>query len=227
MGIRILGPDVNRSGSEFEVEAGAIRVGLNAIKGLAVKTAEKVIGERANGPYACIEDFLGRVNLTRSELLALIRAGVFDSLESSRTRQILRYFQGLQGWSVLERVADLGDKDKARMLLESLGFLPEGDPLALFEGDRPALRIKDLAGCQGEEVELLVRVVDARRKMTGSGPKYFYLFEDETGLLEGVGERRCLTFGTPPACFLRAEVRRDGDGRPKAFGCTFVKERIA
>ncbi len=227
MGVRILAPDANRSGYEFEVEDGAIRVGLTVIKGLAGKTADKVIEERQNGDYACVEDFLARVRLTRAELLSLIRAGVFDSLESSRTRQILRYFQGIEGWSVLERAADLDAKDKARMLLEALGFLPEGDVLSLHEGDRPALRIKDLAGCQGEEVELLVRVVDARQKMTAGGPKYFYLFEDETGLLEGVGERKCPTFGTPPLCFLRAEVRRDGDGRPKAVGCSFVKERIA
>jgi DNA-directed DNA polymerase III PolC len=221
MGIRILGPDVNRSRYEFEVEEGAIRVGLTSIKGLALKTAEKIIEERASGAYAGLEDFLVRVRLTRTELLALIRAGVFDSLEASRTRQILRYFQGLQGWDVLERAADLNPKDKARMVLESLGFLPEGDALALFEGDRPPRRIKDLAANGGEEVELLVRVVDARQKMTARGPKYFYLFEDETGLLEGVGERKGPVFGSPPICFLRAVVRCGGDGRPKADHCSF------
>jgi len=221
MGIRLLGPDVNRSSYEFEVEGGAIRVGLTSIKNLALKTADKIVEERKNGAFASIEDFLSRVHLTRTELLALIRAGVFDSLESSRTRQILRYFQGLDGWDVLERAADLAPQDKARMTFEALGFLPEGDALSLFEGDRPALRIKDLASRPGEDVELLVRVVDARQKMTGGGPKYFYLFEDETGLLEGLGEKKGPAFGAPPVCFLRAEVRRDGDGRPKAFGCSF------
>ena len=221
LGIRILGPDANRSGYEFEVEGGAIRVGLSSIKGLARKTADKVIEERQNGDYLSIEDFLARVRLTRTELLALIRAGVFDSLEASRTRQILRYFQGIEGWDILERAAELDPKDKARMLLESLGFLPEGDPLSLFEGDRPGLRIKDLTHCRDEEVELLVRVVDARQKMTGGGRKYFYLFEDETGQLEGVGQAKCPAFGAPPLCFVRAEVRPDGHGRPKAFNCSF------
>jgi DNA polymerase-3 subunit alpha/error-prone DNA polymerase len=221
LGIRILGPDANRSAYEFEVEGQAIRVGLTAIKGLALKTADKIVEERQSGDYLSIEDFLGRVRLTRTELLSLIRAGVFDSLEASRTRQILRYFQGLEGWDILERAADLNARDKARMLLDSLGFLPEGDALSLFEGDRPALRIKDLAVCRDEEVELLVRVVDARQKTTGSGRKYFYLFEDETGQLEGVGENRCPAFGAPPLCFVRAEVRRDGHGRPKAFNCSF------
>ncbi|OGD23211.1 MAG: hypothetical protein A2Y70_04240 [Candidatus Aminicenantes bacterium RBG_13_64_14] len=220
MGIRVLGPDVNRSGYEFEVEGGAIRVGLTSIRNLALKTADKIVEERKNGGFASIEDFLSRVRLTRTELLALIRAGVFDSLESSRTRQILRYFQGLSGWDVLERAADLSPQDKARMTFEALGFLPEGDALTLFEGERPELRIKDLASRPGEEVELLVRVVDARQKETRGGLKYFYLFEDETGLLEGVGERKGPAFGAPPVGLLRAEVRRDGDGRAKAFGCS-------
>jgi len=73
------------------------------------------------------------------------------------------------------------------MLIDSLGFAPDGDSLSLFEGKRPPLRIKDLKGCLGQEVELVVRVVDARQKAVRQGRKYFFLFEDETGLLEGVG----------------------------------------
>jgi len=108
------------------------------------------------------------------------------------------------------------------MLVEALGFDPEGDSLSLFEGKRPTLRIKDLKDYAGREVELVVRVVDARQKAVSRGRKYFFLFEDETGLLEGVGERKCLTFGSPPACYLRGEVRRDGNGRAKIFNCSFL-----
>lgn len=218
-GIRILGPDVNRSLYRFEVEGEGIRVGLLSIKGLAVKTAEKIIEERKYEPYLSIENFLARVPLTRSELFALIKAGVFDSLEPKRTKQILGYFQGMED---VEEISDLDLKQKQRMVVESLGFFPEGDSLSLVAGKRPSLRIKDLKGCAGQVVELLVRVVDARSKRVGSGERYFYLFEDETGILEGVGQRRCVTFGTPPACYLRGEVRHDGNGRPKIFDCSFA-----
>ncbi len=219
-GIRILGPDANGSSCQFTVEGKSIRVGLTAIKGMALKTAEKIIEERKNGAYLSVEDFLGRVPLSKAGLLALIKAGVFDSLEPRRTRQVLRYFRGLED---VEKVSDLDPKEKRRMLIDSLGFDPEGDPLSLFEGRRPALRIRDLSDCVGQEVELVVRVADARQKAVARGRKYFFLFEDETGLLEGVGERRCLTFGHPPACYLRAEVRRDGSGRPRAFNCSFLR----
>ncbi|MDH5383114.1 MAG: DNA polymerase III subunit alpha [Candidatus Aminicenantes bacterium] len=213
-GIKIFGPDVNRSVYQFEVEEESIRVGLLSIKGLALKTAEKIIEERRYGPYLSIEDFLARVSLTRTELFALIKAGVFDSLEPRRTKQILGYFRGMED---VGEISDLDLKQKQRMIVESLGFFPEGDSLSLVAGKRPALRIRDLKDCVGQVVELLVRVVDARRKRVTSGEKYFFLFEDETGLLEGVGERRCLTFGTPPACYLRGEVRSDGNGRPKIY----------
>jgi DNA-directed DNA polymerase III PolC len=218
-GIRILGPDVNRSFYQFEVEGESIRVGFLSIKGLAMKTAEKIIAEREYEPYLSIENFLARVQLTRTELFALIKAGVFDSLEPKRTKQILGYFQGIED---VEDISDLGRKQKQRMVVESLGFFPEGDSLSLVVGKRPPLRIKDLKDYAGQVVELLVRVVDARRKRVSSGEKYFYLFEDETGLLEGVGERRCVTMGTPPACYLRGEVRSGGNGRPKIFDCSFA-----
>jgi DNA polymerase III alpha subunit len=219
-GIRILGPDINRSGHLFEVEGPDIRVGLSSIKGLAAKTIEKILEERRDVEFASIEDFLARVHLGRAELLSLIKAGVFDSLEPRRTRQILRYFQGLED---MEGVADVDPQEKAEMLVDALGFSPGVDSLELFKGKRPELRIADLGNYAGRQVELVVRVVDARLKDTSNGSKYFYLFEDETGLLEGVGERRCLSFGSPPACCLRGEVRRDGTGLVKIHNCSFLK----
>ena len=61
--------------------------------------------------------------------------------ENGLVFQIFRYFQGLED---MEEVSDLDPREKARMLVASLGFSPEGDGLSLFEGKRPALRIRDL-----------------------------------------------------------------------------------
>lgn len=219
-GIAVLGPDLNRSGCGFEAEIKGIRVGLSSIKGLGVKTVEKVIDERKNGEYLSLEEFLSRVTLTKTELLCLIRAGVFDSLEPRRTRQILCYFQGLKD---MTNVADLAGSEKEKMLIESLGFAPRGDSLSFYRGRRPSLRVRDLKKYVGREVEILVRVVDARGKEVSGGLKYFFLFEDETGLLEGVGERRCPAFGEPPACYLRGGIRKDGGGGVKIHNCRFVK----
>jgi len=218
-GIKILAPDINRSERSFIVEGASIRVGFMSIKGLARKTAEKLIEERGLGEYASIADALTRVSLSKSELFSLIKAGVFDSLEPRRSQQILRFFQGLEDVS---EVSDLDARQKEGMLIEALGFDPEGDSLSLFNGRRPELRIKDLPTRLGREVELVVRVVDARLKGARGKQRYFFLFEDETGLLEGVGTVKGLTFGVPPACWVRGEVRRDGSGCLKIFNCSFV-----
>ncbi|MBN2200044.1 MAG: DNA polymerase III subunit alpha [Candidatus Aminicenantes bacterium] len=223
LGIPFFGPDANRSRCEFEVEGDGIRVGFLAIKGLALRTAERIVDERRNGDFQSLEDFLGRIKPGRAELLSLIRAGVFDSLEPKRSHQVLRFFHGL---GEVGDVSDLEAREKQRLLYESLGFLPRGEPLDLYDGRRPPLRIGDLGRYAGREVELMVRVVDARQKATvGGARRYFYLFEDETGLLEGVGISACPIGGSPPACRVRGEVRVSNGGPPKMVACRFAGGR--
>ncbi len=66
-----------------------------------------------------------------------------------------------------------------------------------------------------------MRVVDAREIRSSRGLTYFYLFEDESGQVEGVGQRKALAFGSPPVCFLRGEVRLQSDGCPRFINCAF------
>jgi len=54
-------------------------------------------------------------------------------------------------------------------------------------------------------VELAVRVIDTREIRTSRGLTYYYLFEDESGQVEGVGQRKALAFGSPTVCFLRGK----------------------
>ncbi|MDH7494085.1 MAG: hypothetical protein QHH44_09360, partial [Candidatus Saccharicenans sp.] len=220
LGVAILGPDVNRSGYRFQVEGRAIRVGLGLIKNLTVKTIEKVLSEReANGAYLSVEDFLGRVRPGQSDLLTLIQAGALDSLEPNRSQQVLRYFQGVSEL----KVADINEEEKRKFQLEKLGFLPSGDPLEFLDRRRPPLRVAQLKDLAGQVVELAVRIIDAREIRTAKGLTYFYLFEDETGLVEGVGQRKALAFGTPPVCFLRAEVRLEQSTHPRLVNCFFLR----
>lgn len=218
LGISFLPPDINRSEPLFTVEGQAIRVGLAPIKGLGPKMVEKIREERKKGGFLSMEDFLSRVKPSRAELLSLIRAGVFDSLEPRRSHQLLCHFHDIKE---VDPPCDLEEREKQKMLLEALGFSPGPDPLTLFDGPRPKLRVADLKNHIGHPVELVVRVVDARLKEANGRRHYFFLFADETGLLEGVGEKPCLSFGSPPLCFLRAEVRRESSGSLRVINCTF------
>ncbi len=83
MGIDILPPDVNLSGSNFKVVSGAIRFGLDAVKGVGASAVEQILEARKEGPFKSIEDLLERVDsrkVNRKVLESLVKAGAFDSL---------------------------------------------------------------------------------------------------------------------------------------------------
>lgn len=82
--IKILGPDVNVSRSDFTVVDGSIRFGLAAIKQVGGPAIQAIIEEREKeGPYTSLESFCRRVDLTqvnRRVLENLIWAGAFKSV---------------------------------------------------------------------------------------------------------------------------------------------------
>ncbi len=89
MGIAVLPPNVNESGTVFTVvsNGSAIRFGLSSIKNFGDGISEAIISERAaHGPFSSLSDFLSRVgskNLNRKSLESLIKCGALDSLSPS------------------------------------------------------------------------------------------------------------------------------------------------
>lgn len=112
-GIEVLGPHVNESGVNFEVnKQGQIRFGLGAIKGSGEAAVEAIISERdAHGPYKDIFDFAKRltnraVNKKTFECLAL--SGAFDCFPEYHRRQ---YLSGKEGdLSLTEKVIRYASK---------------------------------------------------------------------------------------------------------------------
>ena len=87
-GVGILPPDINQSYALFMPEGNAIRFGLTAIKNVGEAIVEEIVRERARGgPFQNFEDVLIRVlhkDLNKKSLESMIKAGVFDSLETER-----------------------------------------------------------------------------------------------------------------------------------------------
>ncbi|NBB91625.1 MAG: DNA polymerase III subunit alpha [Gammaproteobacteria bacterium] len=89
MGLEILPPDVNRSAYRFEVEDGAIRYGLGALKGVGRSAIENLVAERercggfSSLAHLCREVDLSRLN--RRALETLIRSGAADCLHANRS----------------------------------------------------------------------------------------------------------------------------------------------
>jgi DNA polymerase-3 subunit alpha len=89
MGIRVLPPDVNKSGKNFTPDGDAIRFGLCAIRNVGEAAVDSVIAARADGAYKSVYDFCERVDLTcvnRRMIESLIRAGALDGLTGTRSQ---------------------------------------------------------------------------------------------------------------------------------------------
>lgn len=90
MGIALLPPDINESGTDFTVSGENIRFGLAAIKGAGRSLMEKIVREREeNGLYRSFQDFCRRAydfDLNRRALENMIRCGVFDRMGVRRSQ---------------------------------------------------------------------------------------------------------------------------------------------
>jgi DNA polymerase-3 subunit alpha len=92
MGVAVLGPDINRSSSDFSVEDGAVRYGLGAVRSAGMAAMEELVRNRAqSGAFADLYDFAARVDprqVNRRLVETLARAGAFDCLEPERARVV-------------------------------------------------------------------------------------------------------------------------------------------
>lgn len=140
-GIRILPPDVNRSGAQFTVEmledgTTAVRYSLEAIKNVGPGGASELLRERAeNGPFQSIDDLCRRVNhriVTRKTLDSLVKAGACDGFAQPRQLMCLLVDDATAAWerageSALQRSffdafdTPAAPKQPARTRLEAVG----------------------------------------------------------------------------------------------------------
>lgn len=128
-GIKLLPPDINRSGKNFTVdrEAGGIRFGLCGLSGFN-KLAEKVVFEREeSGKFTDIEDFYSRMadkgeKPSSSHLKALALSGGFDSFGINRRTAL----------SLANKIAD-GYKADAKNRIDGQITLFETGQIKKFE----------------------------------------------------------------------------------------------
>ena len=160
MGIKILPPDVNFSGVHFEVENGAIRFALSAIKNLGEFAISGVVKVReSGGEFKSLLDFCSRVNLrdfTRKSIENLIKCGAFDSIDSRRTalvesiefaftegsrknKDAANGQGGLFGEEIISKtektLPNISERPKIEILAwekEAFGFYMSGNPLEEF-----------------------------------------------------------------------------------------------
>jgi len=109
--IELRAPSINGSGAEFQVEDGAVRFGLRAIKHVGHDLAREVERKRSEEPFTSPEDFTERIEpgLLRTQAFqAIVAAGCFDELIESR------------GW-VVEHADEILQLGKTRFREQAVG----------------------------------------------------------------------------------------------------------
>jgi len=124
MGIEVLAPDINASGVDFtplyeqqedgQKNAGVIRFGLAAVKGVGEKAVEQIIAARKEvGRFQSLFHFCENVDLraaNKQVLEALIKAGAFDNLGGGRAQMMAGLERAMESGAGLQ-----ADKQSGQM----------------------------------------------------------------------------------------------------------------
>ncbi len=203
LGLKVLGPDINRSRMAYRGYNGVIHIGFGQIKGLRRETVEALLKEREQAPFQGFNDFLHRVPSTPEETKRLILAGCFDHLEQANRPTLI--WRALH-WQALHQ----GQSEDLFPGYVKQEDLPEMEPYSLktllllekqlfgFWISRHPLERYDLSGVQriratqiGFNVHRVVTLAGwlvTHKTVTTRTKEYmcFLTFEDETGLYETV-----------------------------------------
>jgi DNA polymerase-3 subunit alpha len=206
MGIKVLVPDVNESGSDFTVLDGRIRFGLSAVRNVGEGVVEKIIETRAEGPFSSLQDFVDRVDvsaLNKRTVESLIKAGAFDATGDPRRGLTMVYEQILDATMERRRNEDMGQ-------------------FSLFAGDTEAVResrieIPDLVWPQkirlGFEKEMLGLYV-SDHPLLAIGPSLAGATTNGIRDLDEMADRTSVTVGGLIASITRRWTRK---GEPMIF----------
>lgn len=92
--VRVLPPDINKSGDEFTIEDNLnIRFGLSAIKNVGDAAIHNILENRNKGDFKSFKDFCARVDLgtiNKKTMESLIKAGAMD-LFGKRAQLLINY----------------------------------------------------------------------------------------------------------------------------------------
>jgi error-prone DNA polymerase len=243
-GVPVLRPDVNRSAATATLEGGterapvagsprrwgsrgpAVRLGLAGVRLIGDTLAERIVTERAAGPYANLADLARRTGLTAPQLEALATADAFAGLGLTR-RQALwaagaaateraTTIPGTASGARAPTLPGLAAVERVAADVWATGLSTDSHP-AEFARYRlaaaGALRITDLAAVPpGSRVSIGGVVTHRQRPATASGVTFVNL-EDETGMLNvvcspGVWRRYRRVAQTSPALLIRGRLER-------------------
>ncbi|MFC2018266.1 DNA polymerase III subunit alpha, partial [Chloroflexota bacterium] len=198
-GVPVLPPDINRSHSHYTVEEGAIRVGLQQLKGISRDALESILSERAKGEFVSLRDLVLRTGASRPILENLVRIGACDSL-GDREELLMQLHGLIEARPGAEKEASPLFKEKAppagtsknnsRADLPSerelLSLDLSAHPMDFYGEDTGIVKMGDLPSAPtGEQVKIAGSVIRYQTPPTRNGKRVMYIImEDGTGIAD-------------------------------------------
>ncbi|HLW92708.1 MAG TPA: DNA polymerase III subunit alpha, partial [Roseiarcus sp.] len=171
LGVSVEPPSINKSGVDFDVQAGAgealsIRYALSAIKGVGEAQAEGLVAARGEKPFASLAEMAQRLDprlVNKKALESLAAAGAFDEIEPDRARAFASVepalaiahraldekamgqdglFGDVAAAPLIVRAPPWSATDRLRREFEAVGFFLSGHPLEAYGAALKRLRVE-------------------------------------------------------------------------------------
>ncbi len=186
--IKVKCPDINKSGFLFKLEGNDILFPITSVRGVSGVTATNIQTERTFGEFKDLFDFVIRMKKYRfsdAQLMSLIDAGAFDSIEPSRASlrlnipNALSYADALlddQGLvsidpnflpkpTIIKTEDDL--LDNLNREFNALGLMVSGSPLDAYQSKIKSLRAITLDQISASTGDVkVVAIVKSIKKIT-------------------------------------------------------------
>ncbi|MBX7455896.1 error-prone DNA polymerase [Mycolicibacterium sp. 3033] len=197
-GVAVHGPDVNASLAHATLEnAGTeVRLGLGAVRHIGDDLAQRLVEERARGPFASLLDLTGRVQLSVPQTEALATAGALGCFGITRREGL--WAAGAAAAERPDRLPGVGSSSHVPSLpgmteLEltaadvwATGVSPDRYPTEFLREDLAAMGVVPadqlLSVPDGTRVLVAGAVTHRQRPATAQGVTFVNL-EDETGMV--------------------------------------------
>ena len=173
-GIRVSPPNVNASGSRYELRDGVIYMPLHAIRGIGAAAMKEI---RDGAPYSSFDDYLertsGRGGRKKDTMTSLISIGAFDGVDPRDRFELMVLWKTMRKEEPPKRNTwkspRIRGRIEERLIGVSLSYDPVFDNRELLESLGPQTMGDMLATEVGRTVEVAGEILEIRRHQAKSG----------------------------------------------------------
>ncbi len=228
-GVRVTGPCLSQGSADCTIEIRGhtpwLRLGWRFIRGIGTKAIESLKRFQEAAPFRDVADVVVRAKLTRSDAIALARAGAFEAWEPDRRKA---------AWEALRHLGDtlplapsrpvehsprqLGKTERVFLDYFATGSSLAGHPVEHMRKKLArvgAIDSRSLPAARHGELVIAGGLVVARQRPESAAGVMFILMEDEFGFLNAIVRKEIEELyrevtRRAPFLLILGKIQRDG-----------------